>query len=144
MTTIRWKRALPVAVLIASSLALAACSSSSSTPVGTHPRGVPYLTKSGSGNKTISSVDLPSTWSLVWKFSCTNPATRRPFTVAVSANGGPSTTVTHQTGLEGGGYHPFTKAGSYTFTVTTTCAWTLLVGTAGTQTFPVTTHTSTP
>ena len=105
---------------------------------------MPYLTKSGTGDTTISSVALPSKWSLVWKFSCTDPATRRPFVVAVSSDGGPSTTVTDQTGLEGGGYHPFTKAGTYTFTVTTTCDWSLLVGTAGTQTFPVTTHTSAP
>jgi hypothetical protein len=136
-------RAVPLAILIASSLVLAACSSNSSTTVGTHPHGVPYLTKSGSGDTTVSSVDLPSTWSLVWKFSCTNPTTRRPFAVAVSS-GGSSTTITRQTGLAGGGYHPFTKAGTYTFTVTTTCHWNLLVATAGTQTFPVTTHTSTP
>jgi hypothetical protein len=99
---------------------------------------------SGTGNRTTPSVALPAKWSLVWKFSCTDPTTRRPFGVAVSIDGGPSHSVTDQTGLEGGGYHPFTKGGPTTFTVTTSCNWNLLVGSAGTQTFPATTTTSAP
>jgi hypothetical protein len=143
MSVTRLKRMVPLAAVVASSLVLAACASSSpSTTVDTHAHGVPYVTQSGSGDRTISSVSLPSTWSLVWKFSCTDPTTRRSFVVAVSADGRPPTTVTDQTGLEGGGYHPFTKAGDYTFTVTTSCSWNLLVATAGTETFPVTAHTS--
>lgn len=143
MSVTRLKRMVPLAAVVASSLVLAACASSSpSTTVDTHAHGVPYVTQSGSGDRTISSVSLPSTWSLVWKFSCTDPTTRRSFVVAVSADGRPPTTVTDQTGLEGGGYHPFTKAGDYTFTVTTSCSWDLLVATAGTETFPETAHTS--
>ncbi len=115
-----------------------------SPTVDTHAPGAPYLTTAGTGNRTIASVALPARWSLVWKFSCTDPATRRPFGLAVSIDGGPSHSVTDQTGLEGGGNHLFTKGGPTTFTVTTTCGWNLLVGTAGTQTFPPTTTTGTP
>lgn len=142
MSVTRLKRMVPLAAIVASSLVLADCASTSpSATVDTHPHGVPYLTQSGSGDRTITSVPLPATWSLVWKFSCTDPTTRRSFVLAVSAGGRPPTTVTDQTGLEGGGYHPFTEAGDYTFTVTTSCGWDLLVATAGTEAFPVSPHT---
>ena len=143
MSTSRLKQTVPLAVLVVSSLALVACSSGSSATVDTHSPGTPYLTTSGTGNRTIPSVALPAKWSLVWKFSCTDPTTRRPFAVALSIDGGPFHTVTDQTGLDGGGYHAFTKGGPTTITVTTSCGWNLLVGTAGTQTFPATT-TSAP
>jgi hypothetical protein len=138
------RQVAPLAILTTASLVLAACSSSSSTTVDTHPPGVPYLTPSGVGDKTISSVKLPEKWSLVWKFSCANPRARRPFRVNVSSDSGPSNSITDQTGLEGGGYHPFTTGGITTFTVTTSCTWSLLVSTAGTQTFPTTTDKTTP
>ena len=102
------------------------------------------MTTSGTGNRTIPSVALPPRWTLVWKLACTDPTTRRPFVVSVSIDGGPSHSITDQTGLEGGGYHPFTMGISTTFTMTTSCGWNLLVGTAGTQTFPATTRTSAP
>ena len=60
------------------------------------------------------------------------PAALRGLTATPS--GGSTTQVTNQNGLEGGGYHPFTTAGTYTFAVTTTCSWKVVVGTAGMQT----------
>ena len=144
MPTTMLRRVFPLAVLATASLVLAACSSSSTTTIDTHPPGEPYLTQSSVGDKTISSVALPQKWSLVWKFSCADPRTRRPFSVTVSLNGGPSKSITDQTGLEGGGYHAFAMGGSTTFTVTTSCNWSLLVSTAGTQTFPTTSYTSPP
>ena len=144
MSTTPRRQLVTLAVLVASSPVLVACGSGSSTTVETHAPGTPYLTVSGTGNRTIRSVALPAKWSLVWKFSCTDPTTRRPFSVAVSIDGGPSHSITDQAGLEGGGYHPFTTGGSTTFTLTTSCGWSLLAGTAGTQTFPASTRTSAP
>jgi hypothetical protein len=128
-----------VAVLAAGSVLLAACGSSPSTTVTTHPAGVPYFSRAGSGNATLPQIALPSTWSLVWRFDCTDPSSRRPFVLTSTRSGGTTTQVTNQTGLEGGGYRPFHSAGDYTFAVTTSCHWQLLVGTTGTQTIPTTT-----
>ena len=144
MLTTRRRKLVTLAVVAASSPVLVACGSGSSTTVATHAPGTPYLTASGTGNRTIKSVALPAKWSLVWKFSCTDPTTRRPFGVAVSIDDGPSRSVTAQAGLAGGGYHPFTTGGSTTFTVTTSCGWSLLAGTAGTRTFPASSRTTAP
>ena len=98
----RLKRMVPLAAIVASSLVLAACASTSpSTTVDTHPHGVPYLTQSGSGDRTITSVPLPATWSLVWKFSCTDPTTRRSFVLAVSS-GRPTADNRHRPDRPGG------------------------------------------
>jgi hypothetical protein len=136
MSAIRPKHLVPLAVLITCPLSLAACSSGSSAPVTTHPAGVPYLTRSGTGSETLPAVGLPSRWTLIWRFSCTNPTSRRPFVLTATPSGGSTKQVTNQNGLEGGGYHPFTTAGTYTFAVTTTCSWKVVVGTAGMQTIP--------
>jgi hypothetical protein len=128
-----------LAALAAGSVLLSACGSSPSATVTTHPAGVPYFSRAGSGNATLPQIALPSTWSLVWRFDCTDPSSRRPFVLTSTRSGGTTTQVTNQTGLEGGGYRPFHSAGEYTFAVTTSCHWQLLVGTTGTQTIPATT-----
>jgi len=128
-----------VAAFAAGSVLLSACGSSSSTTVSTHPPGVPYFSRTGVGNATLPQIALPSSWSLVWRFDCTNPSSRRPFVLTSTRSGGSTTQVTSQTGLEGGGYRPFHTSGDYTFAVTTTCHWKLFVGTTGTQTIPTTT-----
>jgi len=142
MSVIRPTRLVLLAAIAAGSLGLSACSSNSSTTVSTHPAGVPYLSKSGTGNATLPSVDLPATWTLIWRFNCTNPASRRPFVLTATRSGGSTTQVTNQDGLEGGGYKPFHTAGTYTFAVTTTCGWQVVVGTAGMQTIATTTTTT--
>jgi len=139
MSPIQPKRLALLATLAAGSLALTACGSSpSTTTVSTHPAGVPYLSRTGTGNATLPQIALPSTWTLVWRFNCTSPATRRSFLLTSTPSGGSTTQVTNQTGLEGGGYRPFHTSGNFTFAVTTTCSWQVLVGTAGTQTIPTT------
>jgi len=139
MPAIRPTRAVLLAAVAAGSVLLSACSQSSSTTVSTHPPGVPYFSRAGTGNATLPQIALPSTWSLVWRFDCTDPSTRRSFVLTSTRSGGSTTQVTDQTGLEGGGYRPFHTAGDYTFAVTTTCSWQVLVGTSGTETLPTTT-----
>ena len=141
MSAIRPKQLIPLAVLVALPLALSACSSGSSAPVTTHPPGVPYLSRSGTGNATLPALALPSRWTLIWRFSCTDPTSRRPFVLTATPSGGTTKQVTNQNGLEGGGYRPYTTAGTYTFAVTTTCSWKVVVGTAGEQTIPTSTPT---
>ena len=139
MSAVRPTRTVLVAALAAGSLLLTACGSDSSTTVSTHPQGVPYFSRAGAGNATMPQLALPSTWSLVWRFNCTNPSSRRPFVLTSTRSGGSTTQITNQNGLEGGGYRPFHTAGDYTFAITTSCSWQLLVSTAGTQTIPTTT-----
>jgi len=139
MSAVRPTRTVLVAALAAGSLLLTACGSDSSTTVSTHPQGVPYFSRAGTGNATMPQLALPSTWSLVWRFNCTNPSSRRPFVLTSTRSGGSTTQITNQNGLEGGGYRPFHTAGDYTFAITTSCSWQLLVSTAGTQTIPTTT-----
>jgi hypothetical protein len=139
----RW---VPLASFVICSMLLAACSSSSApATMTTHPKGLPYLSRVGTGDATLPPVAVPAAWSLVWHFSCTDPASPRPFALTATRTGGATTHVTDQAGLGGGGYHPFTAAGGiYTFTVTTTCGWQVLAGTPGTQTIPATIPATTP
>jgi hypothetical protein len=139
MSATRHTRTILAAALAAGSVLLSACGSNSSTPVSTHPAGVPYFSRVGTGNATLPQIALPSTWSLVWRFNCSNPSTRRSFVLMSTPSSGSTTQVTSQVGLEGGGFRPFHTAGDFTFAVTTTCGWHLLVGTAGTQTISPTT-----
>jgi hypothetical protein len=139
MSAARSTRVIATAVLMACATALAACSSGSSAPVATHPAGVPYFSRTGTGTATLPQIALPSRWTLLWHFDCTDPASRRRFVLTSTPSSGTTTKVTDQTGLEGGGYRPFATAGDYTFAVTTTCSWHVLVGTAGMQTMPATT-----
>jgi len=137
VSPVRHTRLAPLAAVIIWSALLAACGADSAT-TNTHAAGVPYLTRSGTGTATLPAIALPSKWTVIWHFSCTKPSTRRPFKLTANRSGAKATTVTNQTGLEGGGYHPFTSSGTYTFTVATTCAWKLVVGTAEMQTIPTT------
>lgn len=132
-------RSAPLASFAALALLTAACSSNPTPAVTTHRAGTPYLSRTGTGDATLPSVTLPSSWSLVWHFACTDPVSRRPFVLTAGRASGTAVKVTDQAGLEGGGYRPFTSAGVYTFVVTTTCSWQVYVGTAGTQTIPSTT-----
>lgn len=139
MSAVRPTRTVLMAALAAGSVLLSACGSGASTTVPTNPAGVPYFSRSGSGSTTLPQIALPSTWSLVWRFACTNPTSRRPFVLTSTRSGDATVPVTKQSGLQGGGYRPFHKAGEYTFAVTTTCSWQIFVGTAGAQTIPSTT-----
>jgi|GEM_PF-1877328 len=143
VSPVRRTRLAPLAAVIICSALLAACSADSTpapspAPANTHAAGVPYLTRSGTGSATLPTIALPSKWTVVWHFSCTKPSTRRQFKLKATRSGAKATTVTNQTGLEGGGYHPFTTSGTYTFAVATTCSWKVLVGTAEMQTIPTT------
>ncbi len=145
VSPVRRARLAPLAAVIICSALLAACSADSApapapapAPASTHAAGVPYLTRSGTGNATLPTIALPSKWTIIWHFSCTKPSTRRQFKLTATRSGAKATTVTKQTGLEGGGYHPFTTSGTYTFAVATTCSWKVVVGTAEMQTIPTT------
>ncbi len=138
MSSVRPTKLILVTSLAVASLALTACGSSTPAPATVHPAGVPYLSRAGTGDATLPQVALPGSWSLVWHFNCTDPASRRSFVLTATPSGGMTTQVTDQTGLEGGGYRPFRAAGDYTFVVTTTCGWNVLAGTAGTQVIPTT------
>jgi len=138
MSAIRSTRLIPLAALAACSVLVTACGSGSSSTVPTHPAGMPYLSRAGTGSATLPSIALPSRWSLVWHFNCSNPDSLRPFVLTSTPDGGKTTTVTDQTGLEGGGYRPSRTAGVFTFAVTTTCSWQVLAGTAEMQTIPTT------
>ena len=138
MSAIRPNQMFPAAALAACSLLMAACGSGSSAPVSTHPAGEPYLSRIGTGSATLPSIALPARSTLVWHFSCTNPSSRRSFVLTSTPDGGKATTVTNQTGLEGGGYRPLKTAGVFTFAVKTTCSWQVLLTTEGIDTIPTT------
>ncbi len=139
MPAVRPTRSALLASLAVTTLGLAGCSSGPSGTATTHPPGVPYLSRSGTGDETLPQVALPAAWSLVWHFDCTDPNSRRSFVLTSTRSGGSTAKVTDQDGLEGSGYRPFHTAGDYTFAVTTTCSWQVLAGTAGTQTIPTAT-----
>lgn len=106
--------------------------STSKAPATTSPKsGAPsttippkaYLTRSGTGDKSFSTSGLPSKWMATWRFDCTHPVRKANFTLDVGVTGGHAVRVTSQTGLGGGGQHPYTSGGSYHFSVSTTCNW---------------------
>ncbi len=141
MTAVQPTRSVQLASVVAVALLAAACSSTPKPAVTTHPVGSPYRSRTGTGNATLPPVSIPSAWALVWHFSCTNPVSRRSFVLTANRAKGAPVKVADQSGLEGGGYRPFTTGGVYTFVVTTTCGWQVYVGRAGTQTIPTTTST---
>jgi hypothetical protein len=82
------------------------------------------LQQSGTGNKALHSIALPSKWYLTWKFDC--GAKKGTFVLEQARNGNTSYNVNGskgQTGLGGGGQQPFTKSGSYKLTLKTSCTW---------------------
>ncbi len=85
-----------------------------------------YLQQSGTGNKVLRSVALPSKWYLTWRFDC---GTKKGDFVLTSTRKGQSPlTVAHQgPGLGGGGQKPYKKAGTYKFAIKTTCSWVVSV-----------------
>ena len=137
----RPRRKLVIGVAVAAVAVLAAaCGSSSSTSTTTttlSPAAAAkkYLNQSGTGSKSLAAVTLPTKWTVTWTFNCQNPATTGTFALASSAKGVPLAYITSQTGLGGGGHKPYTKAGSYTLIVKTTCGWNVTVG--STPTVPV-------
>ncbi len=139
MPAARSTRLALLASFAVGSLALAGCSSNPSGTATTHPAGVPYFSRAGTGNETMPQIALPAAWTLLWHFDCTDPNSARSFVLTSTRSGGSATRITDQDGLEGSGYHPFHTAGDYTFTVTTTCTWRVVADTAGTETIPSTT-----
>jgi hypothetical protein len=87
-----------------------------------------YLKSAGSGNKALSSVNLPAGWTVVWRFDCQNLAKQRgTFVLSSTAQGASPVKLTDQTGLGGGGQKPFTRPGRYGFAINTSCGWDLTV-----------------
>ena len=83
-----------------------------------------YLQQSGTGNKALHPVALPSKWYLTWKFNC--GAKKGTFILTSSRQGKSSVFVNGskgQTGLGGGGQQPYTKSGTYKYAIRTTCGW---------------------
>ena len=110
-------------VLAALAVTFAACSSNSTASTTDSS-----IHQSGTGSKTISSVDLPKKWSVTWKFNCTNPISARRFVLSASNGGGSPIGITDQTGLGGGGTKVYSRTGTFDFTITTSCTWNLSVG----------------
>jgi hypothetical protein len=138
-----------------------ACGSDAAPPVPTHPVGVPYLSRSGTGDATLPTVGLPSTWSLEWWFACRSEGDGEGggsagsgsagaggggsagggggsagggFRLTVQESGGPSPVVITGEGSGGSGRHTFTTAGRYAFAVVTPCTWQVTATTSGTAT----------
>jgi len=126
-----------VAILLTTAACGTSGASSTTTPTTLTPAAAAskYLNQSGTGDKTLAAISLPSKWTVTWTFNCQNPATTGTFALSLSAHGIPSASVTSQTGLGGGGHRPYTEAATYTFVVKTTCGWRVTVG--GTPTAPV-------
>jgi hypothetical protein len=124
----RWSSIAPslVTVLLASVVAAACSTSTAPTPQVSATR---YLDRSGVGNLVLPPVALLSKGTVTWRFNCQDPSTRRPFAITATERGGSPVTVTHQTGLGGGGYKSFKTSGTFTFTIKTSCNWNVTVGT---------------
>ncbi len=83
-----------------------------------------YLRQSGTGSKVLHPVALPSRWYLTWKFDCGTK--KGDFVLTANRKSQSTFTVAHQgPGLGGGGQLPYKKAGTYRFTIKTTCTWNL-------------------
>ncbi len=126
----------PMAIAVfAGSMALCGASSASAQPTSpvASARSKPaapkiYLQRSGTGNKELSPVMVPSKWTVVWKFDCQNaPKQRGTFVLSSKQQGHWAVKLTNQTGLGGGGQKPFTQAGRYGFGINTSCGWDLTV-----------------
>jgi hypothetical protein len=121
-----------------------ACGSDAVPPAPTHPVGVPYLSRSGTGDTILPSVGLPSTWSLEWWFACrvegggggpgAGPGEGGAFRITVQEGGGAPPVVVTGTGSGGSGHRAFTTAGRYTFAVATPCTWQVTATTSGAAT----------
>ena len=118
-------RVLVVAVL---TVVVSACGSSSTSPTTTTATGTAFLRQTGTGDRSLAPVTLPAKWTVAWRFDCSNRSVAGPFTLTASTRGGAPVTVTTQSGLGGGGYKPSTIPGRTTFAVTTTCGWSIIVG----------------
>jgi hypothetical protein len=130
------KIVIPAAGIMLTAITLGACGSSSATHAPTAAgtqKPKEFVLQSGSGDRLLTAVKLPKAWTVNWNFRCQNPTTSRPFSLATIDHGGSPDTVTTQTGLAGGGNKPFKTAGSYRFSVTTTCGWKLAVGSTPTN-----------
>ncbi len=124
-----------VAVLAAACSSSGASTTTTSTTLSPAAAAQKFLDQSGTGNKSLTPVALPSKWTVTWTFNCQNPATTGTFSLGSTGKGTPTAIITSQTGLGGGGHKPYTKAGTYTFIVKTTCGWKVTVG--STPTVPV-------
>jgi hypothetical protein len=103
---------------------LAACSSNSTSATTADA----VVHQSGTASKTLASVDLPNKWKVTWRFNCTNPVTARPFALTATKAGSPPISIAGQTGLGGGGTKVYSETGTFDFSITTTCSWTLSIG----------------
>ncbi len=135
-----WRRVAATVTLVLMATLVEACGSSSPSSAPTSNK--PFVQQSGTGDKVISSVVLPSKWTVTWQFTCENPATARPFALTATKQATSPITVTDQTGLGGGGHKPYTTSGTYSFGVTTTCNWKLTVGPTPSSTATSTSTTS--
>ncbi len=135
---------IPTMGLTLVAIGVAACGSPSAAhaPTATAQKPKEFVIQSGSGDKLLTAVKLPKAWTVNWNFRCQNPTTSRPFSLATIDHRGSPENVTTQTGLAGGGNKPFKTAGSYRFSVTTTCGWKVTVG--STPTTPKTPTTVPP
>jgi hypothetical protein len=121
--------------VFAGSIALCGASSASalhSSPVTT-ARAKPaatkiYMQRSGTGNKELLPMVVPSKSTVAWRFDCQNaPKQRGTFVLSLKQQGHWAVKLTDQTGLGGGGQKPFTQAGRYGFGINTSCGWNLTV-----------------
>jgi len=87
-----------------------------------------YMQRSGTGNKELSPMMVPSKSTVVWRFDCQNaPKQKGTFVLSAKQQGHWAVKLTDQTGLGGGGQKPFTQAGRYGFAINTSCGWDLTV-----------------
>ena len=122
----------PMAIaLFAGTVAVCSPSSASSPSTPTNAGVLKmYMQESGTGNRLLPSVTLPSKWTVTWKFDCQNLSKKvGTFILSSTEQGRSSARLTDQTGLGGGGQRPFTVSGKYSFAITTTCGWKLTAGT---------------
>ena len=129
---------LSATLLAALGITFAACSSNSTSAITTDA----VVHQSGTGNKTISSVQLPKKWTVTWRFNCTNPVSARRFVLTATKAGATPIGITDQTGLGGGGTKVYTETGTFDFAITTTCTWTLSIGPSSSGSKTTTTTTA--
>ncbi len=114
-----------VAVLVPMGVTGAACGSGSTSPTTVPPKPIH---RSGTGSATVSKVTLPNKWTVTWHFDCTHPVAPGRFELVATQQGGSPGTVTDQTGLGGGGSKAYADGGTFTFSITTPCTWSLVAG----------------
>jgi hypothetical protein len=87
-----------------------------------------YMQRSGTGNRELAPMMVPSKSTVVWRFDCQNaPKQKGTFVLSTKEQGRSVVKLTDQTGLGGGGQKPFTQSGRYSFGINTSCGWSLTV-----------------